>query len=49
MGDNPGNYYNGKMDKKDLNGYHINGNHTMYVSKNEMCNPGIRLIFDYGG
>ena len=26
MEDNLGNYYDGKTDKKDLNGYHINGN-----------------------
>ena len=44
MGENPGDYYYGKMDKKDLNGYYINGNHTMYVNKNEMCNAGIRPV-----
>ena len=50
MGDNPRDYYYGKMNNKDLNGYYTNDSHMVYVvNKNKMCYVKIRLIYDDGG
>ena len=49
MRSNPVEYYYGIIDKTDLNSYYIKKDNIMYVNKTEMCNVGIRLIFDDGG
>ena len=49
MGDNPGNYYNGIMEKTNLCGHYINNSNVMNLNKTELCIFYIRLIFDDGG
>ena len=49
MGDDPGNYYYGIMEKTNFYGYYINNSNIMNLNKNEMYGNNIRLIFDDGG
>ena len=49
MGDNPGNYYTGIMEKTNLCGYYIKNSNVINLNKSELCIFNIRLIFDDGG
>ena len=49
MGENPGNYYYGIMEKTNFYGYYINNRNIMNFNKNELCIFDITLIFDDGG
>ena len=49
MGDDPGNYYYGIMEKTSLYGYDINNSNIMNLNKNESHIFNIRPIFDDGG
>ena len=45
ISNNPINYRDGIMDKKDLNGYYIKKDNIIHVNKNEKCWNNIRLNF----